>query len=165
MSIALATVRDWLPPPRAALLGALVWGAAMGVNAFGFLWFSEWQTPLRMLAITFIFALGAAIAFPIGQIIDRALSRSERPEKRFAAAFLAFSTATVGTTALVYALQYRMYYAQWHGELFTLQWVLEFVFTTLGAFYQFAVLGLRIYFPWGFAALFPLCIFYAAKPR
>ncbi|WP_048647911.1 hypothetical protein [Nitratireductor soli] len=161
----LAAAGQWLPSPRLALLGALGWGVLMGLNAFGFLWLSEWQTPRRAAAVTLIFALGAATAFPIGHVAYRILCRGDRAETRFAAAFLAFSLATVGATALLYALQYRIYYAQWHGDLLSLQWAFEFVFTTLGAFYQFAVLGLRIYFPWGFAALFLLSILYAAKPR
>lgn len=161
----LSAVGQWLPSPRLALFGALGWGAAMGFNAFVFLWLSEWQTPRRVVALTLIFALGAAVAFPLGHVAYRVLRRGEREETRFAAAFLAFSLATVGATALVYALQYRIYYAQWHGDVFSLQWAFELVFTTLGAFYQFAVLGLRIYFPWGFAALFVLSIAYATKPR
>ncbi|MCR4266265.1 hypothetical protein [Nitratireductor sp. ZSWI3] len=154
-----------LPSPSHAVFGALLWGALMGANAFLFLWLADWRPVSQLAGLAGIFALGGAIGFPAGHTACRLLSRHERTETRFAAAFLAFATATLGATAMVYALQYRAYYAQWHGPLFSLRWILEFVFTTAGALYQFAVLGLRIYFPWGFAALFALSLYYAAKPR
>lgn len=56
---------------------------------------------------------------------------------------------TICDTALLFALEYREFYAQWHAPVLTKTWFFEQAFTTLGAFYQFAVLGLRLYLPLG----------------
>ncbi|MBN7776993.1 hypothetical protein JYP49_06980 [Nitratireductor aquimarinus] len=165
MRPALAAIRRALPAPATALLGALLWGALMGLNAFAFFWQSEWQTAPRVTALTVIFALGGVLAFPLGHTLQALIARHGRPEQRFAAAFLAFALCTLCITAALYALEYRAYYAQWHGPILSLRWAFEFVFTIAGALYQFAVLGLRIYFPWGLAALFALSLAYAVKPR
>ncbi|MDS1134858.1 hypothetical protein [Nitratireductor indicus] len=157
--------RALLPSPLAAVAGALLWGLFLGANAWVFLTFAEWHTPSRMTALVLLFFLGGTIAFPLGHIAYRLTSRRDTVEARFAAAFLSFAVMTIGVTAGLYALQYRLYYAQWHGSFLSVEWVLQFVFTTAGALYQFAVVGLRVYFPWGFAALFLLALHYAAKPR
>lgn len=161
----LVRLRQALPSPILALKGALVWGVLMGVNMLVFLWSRGWQTLSQVTALTFIFALGAALAFPLGHTFQALLARRSEPETRFAAAFVSFAAATICITAALYALQYRAYYAQWHGDPFSIRWILHFVFTTAGAVYQFAVIGLRVYFPWGLAALFALSYLYAAKPR
>lgn len=161
----LAILRQALPPPALALKGAFLWGAAMGFNALGFLWMRGWQSMPHMVALASIFALGAALAFPIGHTLQALVARNARSETRFAAAFLCFALATICVTAALYALQYRAYYAQWHGALLSPSWVIHFIFTTAGAVYQFAVIGLRFYFPWGLAALFALSCIYAARPR
>ncbi|CDX17454.1 hypothetical protein MPL3356_240031 [Mesorhizobium plurifarium] len=41
----------------------------------------------------------------------------------------------------------------------------EFVFTLLTALYQFVVLGVRLYFPLGFAALVGVSIWFARRRR
>jgi hypothetical protein len=68
-------------------------------------------------------------------------------------------------TAALYALQYRLYYSAWHAETFSVTWALQLVFTALAALYQFAVLGVRLFLPLGFAALFAVAIWFARRPR
>jgi len=161
----LAALRQALPPPVTALSGTVLWGALMGFNALVFFWRLEWPTGPRVVTLTAIFALGGALAFPLGHTLQALLVRNTRSETRFAAAFIAFTLATLGFTAAIYAIQYRAYYAQWHGSFLSPEWAIQFVFTTAGALYQFAVLGLRVYFPWGLAALFALSLAYAVKAR
>lgn len=162
-------ITHWLhtlvPAPRTALAGAVIWGAAMGLCAFLSLSLAEWHSPPRMAGLVAVFTLGGALAFPLGHVLYRLLCRRDRFETRLAAALIGFAGATLATTAGLYALQYRIYYAQWHGEPLSREWTLHLVFTTIGALYQFAVLGARHYFPWGFAALLPLAWVYAAKLR
>ena len=75
--------------------------------------------------------------------------------------FLALSLSTLGTTALLFALDYRSYYASWHEEFGTITWAYQFVFTVAGAIVQFAVLGVRMFLPLGFAALFIVSLWFA----
>ncbi|MBA8906136.1 hypothetical protein [Aminobacter ciceronei] len=154
-----------LPSLRVAILGAALWGFAMGASAFLTLLLDHWETPVRVRAVVLLFALGGAIAFPIGWTLARLLSRHRGRETAFAAAFVSFGVVTIGLTALLYALQYRSYYAEWHAAPFTITWAFQFVFTGLVALYQFAVLGLRLYFPGGFVALFAAASWFASRSR
>lgn len=158
-------LRQALPSLRLALAGSALWGFAMGASAFCSLLLDHWETPLRVRAVVVLFALGGAAAFPIGWMLARLLSHGRRAETAFAAAFVALAVTTIGLTALFYALQYRSYYAEWHAEPFTVTWAFQFVFTGLVALYQFAVLGIRLYFPGGFAALFTAAAWFTYRSR
>lgn len=67
--------------------------------------------------------------------------------------FLCLAAGTIGTTAFLFALDYRTFYAQWHAMTGTRTWLFQFAFTSLAAFYQFLVLGVRLYLPLGAVAL------------
>jgi hypothetical protein len=154
-----------LPSLRLAMLGAAVWGFAMGASAFLTLLLDHWETPVRVRTVVLLFALGGAIAFPVGWTLAKLLSNGRRSETAFAAAFVSLGVLTIGLTALLYALQYRTYCAEWHAPPFTITWAFQFVFTGLVALYQFAVLGLRLYFPGGFIALFAAALWFACRSR
>ena len=68
--------------------------------------------------------------------------------------FLGLSLATIGVTALIFAFDYRAYYADMARLGFHRHLVLPVRLHDAGALIQFAVLGVRLYFPLGFAALF-----------
>ncbi len=78
---------------------------------------------------------------------------------------LCFAAATIAVTAAFYAFQYRSYYSAWHAETLTITWMFQLVFTTLAALYQFAVLGIRLFFPFGFVALFAAAFWFARRRR
>ncbi len=44
-------------------------------------------------------------------------------------------------------IRYRVFYAQWHAPALSRIWFFQQLFTSLGAVYQFAILGLGLYFP------------------
>jgi hypothetical protein len=154
-----------LPPLRLTLAGMVVWGIAMGASALLTLVLENWETPQKIRTVTALFAFGGAAAFPIGLILARFLSYRRQRETAFAVAFLSFAFATVCITAGLFALQYRDYYAQWHADTFTRIWFLQFGFTIAAALYQFAVLGLRLFFPLGFVALLVVSFWFARRPR
>lgn len=158
-------LRQSLPSLRLAIVGSAIWGLSMGTSALLALLLDRWETPVLVRTIVVLFALGGAFAFPIGWTMARLLSRGRPPETALAAAFVSLGVATIGVTALLYALQYRSYYAEWHAVPFTITWAFQFVFTGLVALYQFAVLGLRLYFPVGFVALFAAALWFAARSR
>ena len=112
-----------------------------------------------------LYAFGAAIAFPLGLMLARFVSLGRSAEAAFAAAFLGFSLSTVGVTAMLFAFDYRQYYATWHDELFTITWAFQFAFTTANALIQFAALGVRLFFPIGFIALLAASLWFARSPR
>lgn len=143
----------------------MIWAAAMAASAALGLWLRGWETPDRFEAVVLLFAVSGAVAFPIALFLARLLGLGRRREVAFAGAFLSFSIVTLGVTAFAFALLYRLYYAQWHEEMFTFVWALQLFFTIAAALAQFAVLGLRLFFPLGFVALFAVSLWFSAKAR
>jgi hypothetical protein len=137
----------------------------MGASALAVLVFENWETPQKIRTVTALFALSGFVAFPLGLILARLLSYERRREAAFASAFLSFAFATVCVTAGFFALQYRDYYSEWHADAFTRIWFLQFAHTIAAALYQFAVLGLRLFFPIGFVALLVASLWFARRVR
>ena len=145
--------------------GALAWSVFLGLSAALSLIGHGWVDRNNILKVVAIFAAGGLVAFPAGWAAARIMSARGSAEQRFAAAFVSFSTASVGATTFIYALDYRSYYAQWHESAFSWTWLIQFAFTTAGATLQFAVSGLPLYFPLGFAGLAALSLWFARQPR
>lgn len=161
----LSRLRRAMPTPRTALLGALLWAVIMGASALINLSLDDWAVPEKIRIVSLLFAGGAAIAFPIGLFAARLFSLERGCEVAFAAAIVCLAAATVCMTAVMFALQYRSYYAEWHAPLFTLTWGFQLAFTMAVAFYQFVVLGIRLYFPLGFIALLGASLWFARQQR
>jgi hypothetical protein len=160
-----AHLRLSLPPLVTTVVGSACWAAVMAASASAAVWTRGWETPGKLAEVATLFAFGAAIAFPLGLILARFVSLGRSAEAAFAAAFLGFSLSTVGMTAVVFAFDYRQYYATWHDDTFTVTWAFQFAFTTAGALIQFAALGLRLFFPIGFIALLAASLWFARSPR
>ena len=158
-------LRRAVPSTVAALLGALLWAVAMGASALTGLWLDNWETPEKIRFVVLLYAMGAALAFPVGLFAARLISLDRQAEVAFAAAFICLLAATLAFTGGLFALQYRSYYAEWHAEAFTVLWAFELVFTSLTALYQFVVLGVRLYFPLGFIALAVASVWFAHQQR
>ncbi len=158
-------LREALPSISATAVGALVWGAAMGASAFLNLTLDDWETSDRVRLVVLLYALGGALAFPVGLTFAKLVSRGRHWETALAAAFVCLLGATLAFTGGLFALQYRSYYAEWHAPALTRTWAFEFTFTMLTALYQFVVLGIRLYFPLGFAALIAASIWFVRQRR
>ena len=154
-----------MPTLREALLGAVLWAATMGASALVNLLLDNWVTPDKIRIVSLLFAGGGALAFPIGLFAARLVSLGRGWEVAFAATLVGLAAATIGLTAGLYALQYRSYYAEWHAPALTLEWGFQLVFTMAVALYQFVVLGIRLYFPLGFVALFAASLWFARQHR
>lgn len=150
-----------LPSWRVAVAGAVLWSCAMAASATANLLAAGWLSPAKVVAVAVLYALGAAIAFPLAYAVARLLAKGRGQEIRITAAFLAFTIVTVGVTSVIYALDYRQYYAAWHAEVFSVTWMFQLAFTTAGALVQFAVTGVRLYFPVGFIALLAVSFWFA----
>jgi len=142
-----------------------LWGIAMGASALLALVFENWETPQKIRTVAALFALAGALAFPFGLTLARFLSYRRGQQTAFAAAFLSFAFTTACVTGGLYALDYRAYYAEWHADMFSRIWFLQFAHTIAAALYQFAVLGLRLFFPVGFVALLVASFWFARRMR
>ena len=122
-----------------------------------------WATGSRIALIALLFAAAGALSFFPAVTCARALSAGRRYEARLALSLLCLAGATITAAALLYALQYRFYYAAGHAPAFSTIWVYQFAFTALAALYQFAVLGVRLFFPFGFLALLAAAFWLASR--
>lgn len=104
----------------------------------------------RILAI---YGAGGFAAWLAALPIARLTARRGRLETRFAAHFALLGLGTILCTAFVFAIDYRAFYAQWHQPFGTRIWAFQFFFTSIGAVYQFLVMGLRLYLPAGLPIL------------
>lgn len=161
----LGRIRNALPSPGASVCGALLWAAAMGASALVSLLLDDWETPAKIRFVSLLYAAGGALAFPVGLFLARLVSLGRHWEVALAAAFICLLVATISFTGGLFALQYRSYYAQWHEPALTIAWSIQFVHTVATAFYQFIVLGIRLYFPFGFIALTVASVWFARQQR
>ncbi|WP_417425235.1 hypothetical protein [Hoeflea sp.] len=138
---------------REAVLGAIAWGAAMAISAQASMWLSTGAQTSHYWVLTALLFAGGALAWPFSLAAFRVVAFRKAREAAFAAAVLCLSLSTIIITATIYAIIYRNFYAQWHGDPFTKLWLLQLAFTSAAAFYQFAVLGLRLYLPLGLVFL------------
>jgi hypothetical protein len=160
-----ARLRLAFPTWRVAALGALFWAVTMAASAAINLVADGWQTDAKIADVAMVFAIGAAVAFPLSYAAASLLAANRGWETRLAAAFLCFTIGTVGITSALYALDYRQYYSQSHSHAFSVMWMFQFAFTTAGALVQFAATGVRLYFPVGFAALAAVSVWFARRAR
>jgi hypothetical protein len=158
-----AHVRRSLPSLSVTLAGTAGWMLVNSANALLVVWLRGWQTPEKFAAVAALFAVGAALAFPLALFLARFVSSRRSPEVAFAAMFLALSLCTVGITAFAFGLVYRSYYATWHEDFGSIVWVFQFTFTIAAATVQFAVLGVRMLFPLSFIALFAISLWFARR--
>ena len=160
-----ARLRLAFPTWRVAALGALFWAVTMAASAAINLLADGWQTGANIADVAMVFAIGAAVAFPLSYAAASLVAANRSWETRLAAAFLCFTIGTVGITSALYALDYRQYYSQSHSHAFSVTWMFQFAFTTAGALVQFAATGVRLYFPVGFIALAAVSVWFARRAR
>lgn len=145
------TLSAWLFP----LLAPLVWAASSAASAgLGLYSRNRFETD-HAADIAILFFCGGLLGWPLAMVALRFLPASAGLPLRFAASCLAIAFFTIAVAAALFAFQYRIFYAQWHAPALSRIWFFQQLFTSLGAIYQFCILGLRLYFP--FAAV-PLAL-------
>jgi hypothetical protein len=145
--------------PRMKAIGcasaaAFLWGAAMTVTAAAGLYLRGLIETFHLPTILLVFFLGGFFGWWLTALVGHFFQRAvKRPPVLTVLASTGLAAATVFATAGLFALEYRSFYAQWHAEPFSCIWLLQFLFTSASAFYQFAVMATRLYLPLG-----PLCL-------
>ncbi|MDO9417132.1 hypothetical protein [Pararhizobium sp.] len=146
-------LRRSFPSRAETVYGAPLWGAAMSLSALLALCLRIRTETFNLDIILVLFFAGGLIAWPLSLLTARLVANGRGLETRLAAAFLILTLCTVMVTAGLFALQYRLFYAQWHAPFGTVTWMFQFVFTSASAVYQFLVMGLGLYLPLGFVVL------------
>lgn len=160
----IARLKASLPSFR-EIAGAPLWGLLMALSAMIGLYFEgrlDSADDFRLLAIYFA---GGALGWLLMLPFARFSGLGRGVETRFAAFLLWLTVGTTGSTALIFSQYHRAFFAQWHDPFLQGFWVYQFLFTTAGAFYQFAVLGLRLYLPLGFLCLLAASAIMAQRMR
>lgn len=129
---------------------AFLWGSAMMITSvIGLLLRGRLET-FHLPTILLVFFAGGFLGWWLTELVGHLSRRIVRGRRVLAVmAFAGLAAATVFVTAGLFALEYRSFYAQWHAETLSRIWFLQFIFTSASAFYQFAVMALRLYLPLG----------------
>jgi hypothetical protein len=158
-------LRTALPRPAGAVAGAAAWSATMALSAAIALMLTGRVASSQSQTIVVIYALGGLLAYPVALYATRLFALGAGTERRFAAALFFLGIATMLATAFVFSMHYRLYYAQWHSDFPSIDWVFHLLFTGANAVYQFSVLGTRLFFPLGIVALFAASLLVAQQAR
>ena len=131
---------------------AIIWGAVIPfcILADYLLW--RHMLPPAVVQVSAIFAIGAFFSAPVSLWLTKICVRPTLIAN-FALSFFLLGAGTIGLSALVFAFDFWLYFAQWHSEPFSKLWANQLVFTFASAIYQFLVSGLRLYLPFGLIAL------------
>jgi hypothetical protein len=142
-------LRGALPPLHIALTGSLLWCAAISACVWLNARFAAWEMTAQRVEVLQVMAAGAFLGFAPGVTLANLIAGRKRQSQHMAALLIGLTLSTLGFTALVYLFQYRAYYSIWHDSIGSNDWYWQQFFTTAAAVYQFAVLGTRLYLPFG----------------
>jgi hypothetical protein len=130
------------------LLAPLVWAVCSAAAAALGLYLRNRLETDHAADIGILFFCGGLLGWPLAMVALRFLPASTSLTLRFAASCLAIAFFTLAVATIFFAFQYRIFYAQWHAPAFSRIWFFQQIFTSLGAIYQFCILGLGLYFPY-----------------
>jgi hypothetical protein len=136
-----------VPAPATVLFGSAIWGASMTAAAVAGIYWRDGLLIVRPLAVISLFFYGAAVGFAPGLWLAELLCGRAGRIVRFIVGTIILGLATHTATAVVFALQYRVFYAHWHAPFLTVVWCFQFVFTMASALYQFTVDSMFVYVP------------------
>lgn len=159
-----ATRRMWRPF-LSLVLQAITWGGLIAPGAIASLKAANDLMTPHVSKIGILYFLGASLAYLLAMPVARYFTRHRHVIARFLIITICLGASTASVTAIVFALEYREFYSRWHDPLFSLAGILQFVFTLAGAVYQFSVIGLRLYFPYGIALLLLFSLILARRMR
>ncbi|NWJ26457.1 hypothetical protein [Rhizobium sp. RM] len=146
---------DRFPGVLALSFGAVAWGICSSATASLGLYLQNRLETDNFLTIAVLFFVGGLLGWLVAAAAFCVVPSASPNAIRFGTAFILVAISTCLATALIFALQYRVFYAQWHAPVFSRIWFFQQLFTSLGAIYQFSVIGLRLYFPY---ALLPILL-------
>ncbi len=130
-----------------AVLFGTIWSVFLTTHSYVKLSIHGWQDAHSMLQVSVLFLAGTFLGGTIGWFMSILLGAHRIAAKRFAVAMVIIPIATIGLTAGLFILQYRLYFSQWHMSAFTIGWLYQLAFTSISALYLFAVQGLRTMLP------------------
>ena len=133
---------------------AVIWCAivsgGVGINLHA----QHWPLDSNFINLLWPFVTASLLAGYLSLLFAQGFVKNKPTMSRFAFFFAALCILTVGLTALIFAVQYRLSFPQWSAPIFSFEWLKRTFFTTMSAAYLFSVVGFRLLMPWGLIALF-----------
>ncbi len=145
--------------------GAVVWGLLMAASALVSLYVRNRLETAHLGQLLALYLAGGVLAWPFVVFTARLVSRNARLETRFAACLVLLAVGTIAMTAFLFAMDYRLFYSQWHQPLLTKTGMRQVFGTSASAVYQFAVMGLGLYLPVGLPLLAAVSLWLAKAMR
>lgn len=147
-----------------SLVFAIAWAALIGLLQTALLmWRGEALTG-RSAAVVLVMTssgfLGAFCAWGAASLLTFRRRKGRLPA-RFAAMILSLTLGTTGFAAVMFFLQLRAYYSEWHTSTISMQMFWEFAFTAASSSYVFAVLSARPLLPFAFLPLLAFSWYFA----
>lgn len=135
-----------------ATLFALIW-----THFYLTHWF-EWQVAAHTAAVSGFYAAGLALGLGLTLLTDRWLLKriGNLTVRRCVWLVLALIFVTSLTAALL-GMQYRLYFAQWHEPFLSRDWIIQLVFTAIGAIAQYVIFGIRYHGPGALGIILATC--------
>lgn len=148
------------PTIRFAILCGIVFTVAIGYGLYakGFA-----PLPKSTIALAILAVPPAVAAGIFAYAIDITLPCAGRVARGLLMAALLAAFAPIASAG-VFALQFRTSYPADFEPVWTETGFHQFVWTGIATLYMFAVSGLRLYLPWGPAALVGVAIYFALRP-
>lgn len=126
-------------------------------------WQFGWSDTGHIGVVSAIYAAGAGIGFAAALVATSLALPHARRRWRITATMLLAVLAILGATYLIFFLEHRSYYSQWHDAVLTRHWFWQQFFTALGGAAQFAVMGVR-YFGIGALMLIAAASWWVHRP-
>ncbi|MBB4278272.1 hypothetical protein [Rhizobium mongolense] len=146
-------IRAARPPYFELFGGAALWGLMMMASAMSALYMRNRFETEHVAELALLYFAGGLFSWPFMLPIGRFFAYRRRIETRFAAFFVCLTAGTMLMTAFLFSMDYRIFYSRWHAPFGSLLWTYQFIFTGANAVYQFLVLGLRLFLPFGLVCL------------
>lgn len=154
-----------VPPLLPLSAGALGWGILMALSMLPSLYLRNRLATVHLEALTVLYFAGGLLAWPFIIPAVRLLARNASPEARFAACFVLLALGTIAMTAFLFAMEYWLFYAQWHQPLLSRMGLKQLMGTVASGVYQFAVMGMGLYLPVGLPVLAGVSLWLAKAMR
>lgn len=127
--------------------GLISGGVALSLHAQG------WHLDANFLYAIAPFAIASAMAAYLTMVLAETFVLEKPAMARFSFFFAALCISTIGLTAFIFAVHFRLTVSQWSAPFLSLEWIERTFFTMMTATYLFAVTGFRLLMPWGIVAL------------
>ncbi|MXN63779.1 hypothetical protein GR183_02580 [Stappia sp. GBMRC 2046] len=143
---------------------AFVWAFLIASAYFALTIGRGYAVSERSLVAVALFAAGSFLAAPIALGLAGIVAKYRpQPSARFAAMFVALTLTSAGITALLFYLQFRIYYSQWHETHLSRGLLMEILFTGASSGYIFVVGGVRPMLPVALPLILAVSFLYARR--